>query len=125
MNANAQWWINALESNEFVQGEGGVLHTVDDEFCCLGVACWGAALEGEVDVVLGGDHYYYDDSADLLPDAAVKWLGLREEALSFGGDVRLPNGDALTTLNDGKRLTFREIAALLRKHGDWIFEDEA
>lgn len=118
--ANRAKWVVALRSGEYVQGRA-LLRSADDRFCCLGVACELAALEGAVP---GFDHDSYAGSTALLPLPVVDWLGLS----STYGDLvnEIPWADspaaprsaaALTELNDNLGWTFDQIADLIEAGG--------
>ena len=90
-------WIEALESEEYVQGHGA-LRAYGGTYCCLGVACdLSMRIEGEGEWYDSGE----DDSLDFLggraflPDQVQKWLGWE------GNRGDLSNGDCLSGCNDG------------------------
>lgn len=71
-------WVEALRSGEYKQGFGQL--RVEDEFCCLGVACDLALKHGvkvEVDTEKYGERMCtrYDMSRSVLPIAVKEWLG--------------------------------------------------
>jgi hypothetical protein len=73
-------WIKALIEGDYLQGTGKLLH--NDRYCCLGVAC--EVFSGdlnikrwqtdEVGVTFGVSAD--DRSANILPEALRKYLGL-------------------------------------------------
>lgn len=113
---NQEKWLQALESGEYNQTSG--LLADSNGFCCLGVACNLAVLDGvEIGVVvtLGPRDWWsisYDESVAMLPRRAADWLGLRSSATTVvSGDVRAEN------LNDERRYSFAQIASHIRAYG--------
>lgn len=124
---NIRTWIHALESGKYLQGSGH-LHwqqEVEDtdcylnEYCCLGVACVLADLE-PTNMVGSAMAYGLEEQTGLAPRETMEWLGLRHIA-GVGGDVQVidnvGNVSTVSSLND-RGLSFKEIAALLRREFD-------
>lgn len=109
-NEAAQKWIEALESGEYEQGyrrlcSGGY-------YCCLGVG----------HVVVAGSNPSID--SHLLSADVTDALGLR----SYAGAYVQPNNATVTSrylfkLNDEKKKTFPEIAAILRNDPQNYFRE--
>ncbi len=123
---NMLLWADALESNEYAQGRDAILASPAGEtFCCLGVACEvaiknGVPIKRELDTY--GDMYLYDEQASFLPGSVADWLGTRSPTVdpSIGGNIFLlvdDNGtiDCATDMNDSKEMTFKDIAACIRR----------
>lgn len=99
-------WLQALESGDYEQGR--VRLEKNNRFCCLGVANKCLNL-GE------------DDKHCLLH--TYEELGLLNESGSFLKSV-IVNGSAYTTLiglNDIGSVSFKEIAAIIRKDPSNVF----
>ena len=105
-------WIERLEKNDLPQGREQ-LRTKKGEFCCLGVAC----------VVL--DEPIGDVGAYYLPESAVEDLGMHDDCGTpidpeFGLSVKdIPN---CAVMNDKYRLTFPQIARVLREYSEYYFK---
>lgn len=92
-------WVAALRSGKYKQGVGFL--TAEDSFCCLGVLCDLALLDGVIsDVTVDADKavVYYDDEAGLPPESVMLWAGLDDAnpVVTFLGK-RI----CLSELNDG------------------------
>ena len=108
MNKYAEEWIEALESGEYKQGRNKLRTetTNGNEFCCLGVAC-------EV-MEKNGVHTDYEKYTAVPPLKVIQLLGLK------------PTSRPMTSLvewNDSERLTFKEIAEILREKSSEFFLD--
>lgn len=91
MNAEAMdKWMADLRSGEFTQGQG-LLHRVDGEMCCLGVATdtnykvCGLSRQTSGD----GDRYQYADDRNrimgaLMPVGVMSYLGIPEKFRDVG-----------------------------------------
>lgn len=134
-------WIQKLESDRYDQTTGELRN--DDGFCCLGILCEVAVEDGiltraeEVGYTApdrnGGE--YVENS--VLPRVVVEWAGLGEGV--HGNNPSVPYVEMLcdcgcqekdsdeeyepemvdtelSELNDGQRLSFREIAALIKEN---------
>lgn len=98
-------WTDALRSGRYSQGQE-VLRSVDDKFCCLGVAAdiidptgWGPG--GPQD----GDCYVWCDSIGNLPYSTLSVLGIDSEIMTD-----------LIGMNDDDGATFGDIAAWIEKN---------
>ena len=112
---NFEAWMQALEGDEFVQGIG-VLHrvNVDDEYCCLGVACelhrranGGEWLDEGFDTALS----YMAEEA-YMPSIVGDWMGLRDVDTDPSVTIK-GNRFGVATHND-RGVSFKDIAAALR-----------
>lgn len=106
-------WVNALESNTYEQGFEGLID--GNRFCALGVACEISGL-GSWD----GLGWYSDEletSGDncLLPEFVRLYYGFdKEDPEITYEDRKIP----ISVLNDNLRLSFEEIANLIKKQFD-------
>lgn len=125
-------WADAMESDEFTQGIKRLTTVEEDgteKDCCLGVLCKLAVKAGvipEGEIVYEGTYdvnqraYGTGRSTGLLPREVTEWAGLPPAPAEHeeGGSVMLDlNGRSLNAdyLNDGLRLSFKEIAKLVRE----------
>lgn len=105
--------VEALRSNEYIQGMG-LLHQVEtNRFCCLGVACDIAIKNGlELDVIHEDIKTYYDNESEQLPTSVVNWYGFSDD----NPDILVPDGaDKAKKLpaieaNDDRSWSFTKIA---------------
>ena len=107
-------WVEALRSGKYQQGRRA-LRTLDNKYCCLGVACevyreqTGDGDWREADEYVSFHPSEGNKGTALLPSAVQKWFGLRESP--FVGH------DPLTYLNDreGCSVSFRDLANLIEQ----------
>lgn len=92
-----------LESGFWEQGTLFLEHS--NTYCVLGVLCNIAALEGicSHEVYAGGIASF--DRELRVPETVMSWAGLSQE-----------ESDKLATMNDDKRMSFKQIARFLLKH---------
>lgn len=106
-------WASALRSGKYAQGTAR-LRTLDNEYCCLGVAHetlggeWKLDTSGEIFRTIninanGGD---YSCSASIRYHPSMERLGLSNE-----------DHDLLTSLNDNAGFSFQEIADVVESAG--------
>ena len=112
-------WLEALESGKYQQGKNK-LHSADDKFCCLGVAC---KLFSDNPPVLTntviGYVYKYEDEVNYLPLSLVEKLKL----YSNNGANRA-DGRCLSIYND-EGVSFLEIAQMVRANPSHFFREPA
>ena len=101
LTENQKIWLAALRSGDYKQGTL-YLRTVNDTFCCLGVAA-DLFKSDDTEVELKGEAYIYDDNGCLAPEYVVNALGLKDR-LGY-----CYTGGSLAAIND-KGKTFAEIA---------------
>lgn len=110
MHENVRAWIEALRSGEYQQARETL--RVNDEYCCLGVACdisglhqWERLDETSI--------YTYDEHHNILPLTVIAWmeLDIHENWGSLQGDRSGDRGLLLDliTMNDSGA-SFEEIA---------------
>lgn len=98
-------WLEALRSGNYKQAHGKL--KTDKGYCCLGVLCEVAGLQGEV------SRYYSS------PDRTIYMFGTHSEVSFFPEELRSiaciseKNRRVLMEMNDNDRKSFAEIA-------DWI-----
>lgn len=118
-----QIWIEALRNGIYQQGEG-VLHSRDNKFCCLGVACdIFRNIEGEnflkIEERKDGFCYLYGGDDALLPQIVMKWLGLKGRLGSFKEGEK---ENYLSILNDNQ-IPFKKIASIIENEDSlWVEE---
>lgn len=111
----AMKWARALESEKYRQGRGALKS--GSQFCCLGVLCE-IAPKGTVKTKLkpkGARDTAYDGMTGVPPASVKKWAGLACDNPTLEPTLGTLKGRA-TRLNDDVKLTFNEIAALIRKN---------
>ena len=136
-------WVAALRSGEYQQTTEA-LSQVDDDgnwgYCCLGVLCELANLDGAVgDIVIANPltkpaYKVYDNAYTVLPSTVYKWAvdadTVDMDYYHNEGNMRVPgsfhgagrSGFLLSELNDGSKYnfvpkhTFAEIADLIEEH---------
>ena len=119
LGINQTSWLKALESDKYKQGRGLLCSFLNGnggaEFCCLGVACDNFATHfvEEKGVV------HYLGEAAKAPYVITTILAL----YSKYGDTKDHKGPSLVSLNDEKRLSFKEIAAIIRKDPSVYFSE--
>jgi hypothetical protein len=117
-------WLQDLETTEDPQFFNYLAQYGTKARCCLGRACDLAIASGlDVDVrnhvSATGIKVSYEESLYGLPTSVQEWLGLRGN----GGDTSDSTIPSLTSLNDAYRLSFKQIAAVVRNHPDSYFVD--
>lgn len=130
MNDNAKKWVKSLRSGEYKQGFGELRH--DDTYCALGVACDLAVKDGVIPAPKAecythpADNYNRvhvlycygkDGNYTQLPVKVCIWLGLESQYGSYPGC-------SVSSLNDGERKTFAEIADIIESEPDGMFVPE-
>lgn len=149
MNENAKAWVAALRSGEWHQSRDALRTEGEGRtgFCCLGVACEMSGLGAWIDGAYFQDRDQhaeterrqrnesqcphcegYDDecrhkeySEEFTSPMVQKWLGLSSEDGTFTLDGA---HTSLVRLNDDGK-SFAEIADIIEKHQDQLFEGEA
>jgi len=116
-------WADALESGEYEQGTGTL--RAGDQYCCLGVLCdlyhretgdgrWAAHLNSAVNLYTfitdGSSASGYD------PQKVRNWIDPDRESRDgfIQGQLTAKQG-RFANLNDNKAMSFKEIAAIIRK----------
>jgi hypothetical protein len=93
-------WVAALRSGRYAQGQG-CLRTVDNTFCCLGVAC--DLIDPGIWTKFSTDMYQHGQRAVYMPSPFEREnIGLDFDAATY-----------LSELNDTLKWDFHQIA-------DWI-----
>ena len=108
----ARKWAKALESGEYKQAKGALRKS--GGFCCLGVLCNLHAQEHPEIAEQQKDKGSYLGQSGFLPKEVMEWvrMGSNDGALP----QQISGHWHLTGLNDGAKLTFPEIAKVIRKH---------
>lgn len=111
----AMKWCEALESGEYKQARGQLRKS--GRFCCLGVLC-NMHAQAHPDIAAEQKRATeYMGEQDLPPMAVQEWAGLGTEEGAFYGYAGLQDTyTSLADLNDDVKLTFPEIAKVIRKH---------
>ena len=119
LGINQTSWLKALESGKYRQGKlflcSFLNETGEAKFCCLGVACDNFAIHF---IEERGIVRYLGESCKA-PASVVGILALYTRS----GDTKDYKGPSLTYLNDTAGLSFREIAAIIRKDPSVYFSE--
>jgi hypothetical protein len=110
-------WIEALESNTFLQGRLA-LQTMEGGYCCLGVACAVLASELNLRIVrVEGTDTFFNEETNLLPLVLSDKLHL----FSVKGETPLSGEfQSLIRLNDDFQWTLPQIGVHLRQY-PWAY----
>ena len=114
LNADQETALAALESGKYKQIEGSL--TYRGCFCCLGVFC--IALGLTVSDIEGVDTHL---GLNSKTEEVQKKLKLYDGEGSSSEQFALM--DSLAGLNDGKGLTLKQIAAVIRKNPSVYFHE--
>lgn len=115
LGPNQLRWLAALESGNYAHGKVH-LHTVNENFCCLGVA---AKIFKSDDVVVCrlGNGYEYSGSTNYAPIYVVNALALRDE---YGTEIG--RRSSLVAINDHPdTINFAPVIAALREAAERYF----
>lgn len=115
---NQEKWLQALESGEYEQGIEE-LHSIDDKFCCLGVAC--DLFMPETRKVHGDGTCYSYSYCTLGAPVELK------EILGISGSYGVIDGgwkgrSTLASMND-KGWSFLKIARFIRANPEKVFKE--
>jgi hypothetical protein len=94
-----QKWIDALRSNEYVQGSDALCSDDRTEFCCLGVLTDIYAKEHGINFDATTEHLKDVANAETLSTEVRRWAGLEESNPHILTDWGLYS---LSELNDGQ-----------------------
>ena len=104
LTENQQKWVAALRSGDYEQGRGSLQR--GDKYCCLGVACVVAEINGVSVTKFEGEI----DGGGLWSQKAVKdWVGLSDKE------------GRLISANDRDEWSFAEIADLIESNPSGLF----
>lgn len=117
-------WIKALRSGEYKQGFDGFLRDIDDRYCCLGVACEIAAQNNIIPKAVKKRKYCYKYGIQtaFIPEEVQKYYGFTSASGYYDGIDGTPNQNTLTRDNDIHHLNFFEIADLIEREPEGLFE---
>lgn len=130
MNALARKWIDALRSGQYKQGQKKLRD--GDAFCCLGVLCDISGLDKWEYCPNAASYMGFDSipNRKVLEAAGVRAdrIDDRDNTSQFGRSCSISlkglpyRYKTIHELNDLGEVTFDDIADLLEKHQDEIFE---
>lgn len=114
-------FVTALRSGQYAQTRHTLHDTIDNSYCCLGVACRVAKLNGlELEEIEERSIHYgtasFNGVTTELPKAVIKWYGFDSD-----GDLSLVHHSlddkSYTAMeaNDRDGLSFSEIADLVEE----------
>jgi hypothetical protein len=128
--AEQEAWLNDLETTEAKQGIQR-LHSIDDEFCCLGRWCVVSETTSKkyIDMLYGHE---YDGETVLLSRDLFERLGLRDQSGGFSIAYRhvdlagtVDHMSCLVDLNDHLKWSFKQIAEFIRENPERVFVTDA
>lgn len=119
LGPNQKKWLKALESGKYKRGKESLKVDYGDGFkyCCLGIAC---EVAGANWIKAHDDGCYtVNGRGGFLPKSIMEWLGV------FYNDGSCPSGTypSMIAMNDEKNLSFKEIAARIRKRPEEYFKE--
>lgn len=104
----ARQWSAALDSGEYKQCTGRLRK--GDKFCVMGVLCnLHAQAHPEIAAKQKVKSKYLGQD-ELPADEVIAWAGMCNDSGNISGELEL------VELNDSKKLTFPEIAKVIRKY---------
>lgn len=105
-------WLEALRSGEYRQTYGRLRTRCGNSFCCLGVLC---DLHRKEHKDMAWKYTAYIDTETALPNAVMKWAGLKQQdpKINGGKDLHGVVIDTLSRLNDLGR-PFSKIADIIQ-----------
>lgn len=110
-------WVAALRSGEYKQGKNYL--DSEGKHCCLGVLCRVAMRNGLPLIERSRQATTtFDGSDQIVPKAAMDWVGLQEDDGTYRADLEVWH--SLAELNDGGR-SFESIADLIESRPDGLF----
>lgn len=119
LGPNQTSWLKELESGKYQQGRGLLCQLVGEErtpaYCCLGVECNNLGVHSTEH---RGIINYLGETCKA-PHPVVNALGL----YTSDGHTKHYMGPSLVFLNDIDKLSFKEIAALIRQDPSMYFSE--
>lgn len=122
--ANRKKWTDALRSGRYKQGRGTLVNFSDGvetpRFCCLGVACDVAAVEG---IIPARDGRRYAGEGLQLPEVVREWLGIEGGEGNLKDSVAGSEASCLSNLNDHYEYDFNQLADVIDNGGVRLTEE--
>lgn len=120
LGPNQRKWLKALESGRYERGRTWlkVERKGKLKYCCLGVACEIAGVEWQ-----SNDGWRYSTSGcdSSLPESMIRWLGVFSQIGAVGHwEIDAPS---MAAMNDQLDLSFKKIAARIRKRPGSYFKE--
>lgn len=118
---NRQRWLKELRSGNYKQTD----HCLKsgDAYCCLGVLCDVYAKAKKIKNAWDNDSFVGCSSREVFnpPNDVLDWIGMTNRA----GEYVTTKGkiNDLTKLNDTKHLSFKQIAHIIEKEPEGLFEE--
>lgn len=127
LNKNAQKWVKALRSGMFPQGKKAL--SPGGTYCCLGVACVLAVMEGVIPPPQDKNNKLaFDGNTEYLPNSVRNWLGLTNYTGEFYNTEILDSltgkkiVSSLAGLND-QGCSFSAIADVIESQPEGLFKN--
>lgn len=121
-----QLWVDALRSGEYMQGRNALAKWDDDNgelaFCCLGVLCEVARLQGvdvESDDLLTEDYEHfrlYGGDMELPPPTVIAWAGLEDRRGTYRWEYADVTGTSTLVERNDKGASFDQIADTIERY---------
>lgn len=117
----ARQWADALRSGAYAQGRG-MLKSPGGKFCCLGVLCELAVIEGVIPpaATWPDGSGLYAGSTMILPEEVQQWAGMASPDGVLNGGSNPYSNDTLTKHNDSYGYNFWEIAEVIEGQVDFL-----
>ena len=100
-------WLEALRSGKYQQGRG-ILRSVNNEYCCLGVLCDLVAPDKWTKPEKGTAMFFMSNNGD-------KKLHFPPDSVMRAAELSIDNGDILAARNDDGQ-SFEEIANFIEEN---------
>lgn len=115
-------WTAALESGEYTQGQYSLHNTVNNTWCCLGVACdlYQKHGPGDLEIEDACDCRIFDRHNAVLPLKVMNWLGLYDECGTFQREGA-EKYTSLVSMNDNGNMGFKGIAEKIKAKPKGLF----
>lgn len=121
-------WVKNLESGLYKQGKSALVtlagesnNNKDDKFCCFGVLCDMAVVEGVIgDPTEFGNNLGYGEieSTAFLPQEVMDWAGIASPDGVYTDDRG--NSHTLAGRND-RGASFKKIAEIIKSNPEGLF----
>lgn len=118
LSLEQEWWLNELETTSKEQGRGSLCE--NGKYCCLGVYAESRTPLKETMIISKYGKTTFYGCASYLPPRLAEKLGLGDGRGHSFGSKPVPS---LVSLNDFLKLSFKEIALVVRAHPTAYFKE--
>lgn len=117
-------WLEALRSGRYDQGMGNLKagDADDPAYCCLGVLCELAAIDGVIPAgqrredALNDPAYYFNGENEFLPAEVMTWANLDSNNGTYKENLQLWMADQCLTDHNDNGMSFTHLADLIEAH---------